>query len=190
MLENLKPWLKAFAGRRWFHPIILLVWIAIGARLRFSQLELKPIWTDEFATMVFSLGNSFHSVPLDRAIALDTLLQPLQPRINVGVANVIDRLLTESTHPPVYFVLAHWWLKMFPLQEGLVSVWASRALAALLGVVSIPAIYGLGWLAFRSRLVAQLAAATIAFSPYGVFLAQEARHYTLAILFVIASLSC
>lgn len=141
--------------------------------------------------MVFSLGKSFRPVPLDQAISLSTLLEPIQPDAQRTAAAVVDHLLTESTHPPVYFVLAHWWMNLFPpTAAGLASFWAARAFPALLGVLSIPAMFGLGWLAFGSRLVGQLAAALMAVSPYSVFLAQEARHYTLAILLVIASLSC
>nr|WP_041780220.1 glycosyltransferase family 39 protein [Allocoleopsis franciscana] len=182
--------MKTFLSSRWFHPLLLLVWIAIGAGLRFLALTGKPPWTDEFATLVFSLGNSFQPVPLDQAIPLATLLQPLQPNPSVGASQVIHRLITEDHHPPLYFVLAHWWMQLFPSSDGYVSLWAARSLPALLGVVSIPAVYGLGWLAFRSRLVAQLAAAMMAVSPYGVFLTQEARHYALGILWVIASLCC
>lgn len=171
--------------------LLLLVWLVIGTGLRLTNLATKPPWTDEFSTLVFSLGNSFRPVPLDRAIALDVLLQPLQPNPDRGVTQVVGHLLTESNHPPLYFVLAHWWMHLWaPDSVGLVSVWAARLLSALFGAASIPAIYGLGWLAFRSRLVSQLAAAIMAVSPYGIFLAQEARHYTLAILWVIASLSC
>lgn len=149
--------------------------------------------------MVFSLGNTFQPVPLDRAIALDVLLQPLQPNPEKGVGAVVQHLLTESNHPPLYFVLAHWWMQLFPTSltssdnggmEAYVSVWAARSLPAVLGAASIPAVYGLSWLAFRSKLVSQLTAAMMAVSPYGIFIAQEARHYTLAILWVIASLSC
>lgn len=149
--------------------------------------------------MVFSLGNSFQAVPLEQAIAIDVLLQPLRLNPVAGVGAVVQHLLTESNHPPLYFVLAHWWMQVFaPLlnssvnggMEGYVSVWAARSLPALFGAASIPAIYGLAWLAFRSRLVSQLAAAMMTVSPYAIFLAQEARHYTLAILWVIASLSC
>jgi len=183
--------LKAVLGNRWFHPLLLLLWIAIGTGLRFTRLAAKPPWTDEFSTIVFSLGNSFRTVPLDLAIAIDILLQPLQPNPDVGITDVVRHLLTESNHPPLYFVLAHWWMQLWsPDATGLASVWAARALPALLGAVSIPAIYGLSWLAFRSRLVGQMAAAMVAVSPYGIFLAQEARHYTLAILWVIASLCC
>jgi uncharacterized membrane protein len=182
--------LKTFLSSRWFHPLLLLVWMLVGAGLRLTQLAGKPPWTDEFATLVFSLGNSFQTVPLDQAISLDTLLQPLQPNPTLGASAVIHRLITEDHHPPLYFVLAHWWMQLFPSSDGYVSLWAARSLPALFGVASIPAVYGLGFLAFRSRLVAQGAAAMMAVSPYGVFLTQEARHYGLGILWVIASLCC
>lgn len=189
LLPRLK--LKALLGSRWLHPLLLLLWIAIGTGLRLTQLAAKPPWTDEFSTIVFSLGNSFRTVPLNRAIALDVLLQPLQPNPGAGITDVVQHLLTESNHPPLYFVLAHWWMDLWsPNPREFASVWAARSLPALFGAVSIPAIYGLSWLAFRSRLVGQMAAAIMAVSPYGIFLAQEARHYTLAILWVIASLGC
>ena len=172
------------------HWLLLLLWFAIGMALRLTHLASKSPWTDEFSTLVFSLGNSFHNVPLDRAIALDTLLQPLEPNSALGAKEVVQNLLSETNHPPLYFVLAHWWMDLFPSNDGLVSLWVARSFPALLGAASIPAIFGLGILAFRSRLVAHLAAAIMAVSPYGIFLAQEARHYTLAILWVIASLCC
>ena len=140
--------------------------------------------------MVFSLGNSYQTVPLDQAISLDTLVQPLQPDNSVGASAVIHHLLKEDHHPPLYFVLVHWWMQLFPISGKYISLGAARSLPALFGVVSIPAVYGLGFLAFRSRLVAQLAAAMMAVSPYSIFLAQEARHYALGILWVIASLCC
>lgn len=182
--------MKSLSHSRWFHPLLLLVWLAIGTGLRFTHLSAKPPWSDEISTLVFSLGNSFRTVPLDRAIALDTLLMPLQPNAEAGIRAVIHNLMTESNHPPVYFVLTHLWLKLFPTEGGLVSVWGARALSAIVGVASVPAMFGLGCVAFRSRLVAQIAAATIAVSPYSIYLAQEIRHYTLAILLLIASLCC
>jgi uncharacterized membrane protein len=182
--------LKTFLTTRRFHLLLLLVWIAIGGLLRFTQLTGKPPWTDEFATMVFSLGNSYQGVPLDRAISLGELLQPLQVNPTTGVSAVIQRLFAEDHHPPLYFVLAHWWMRLFPPDGEYISLGAARSLPALFGVMAIPASYALGWLAFRSRLVAQLAAALMAVSPYGIFLAQEARHYSLAALWVTASLCC
>ncbi|HLO48970.1 MAG TPA: hypothetical protein VK211_11190 [Kamptonema sp.] len=173
-----------------FHLLLLLIWIAIGTVLRFTNLAGKPPSTIEIATLVFSLGNSLQTIPLDSAIALDTLLQPLQLNPEPNISSVIHNLMTESTHPPVYFVLAHWWMKLFSSEAGLVSLWAARSLPAILGVASIPAVFGFGFVAFRSRLIAQMAAAMMAVSPYGIFIAQEARHYTLPVLLIIASLCC
>jgi len=182
--------LKAVSHRGWFHVLLLLVWLAIATSLRFTNLASKPSWTDEFATLVFSLGSGFRTIPLDQAITLDTLLIPLQPKPEPGIRAIIHHLITESTHPPVYFVLTHLWMQLFPTADGLASVWAARSLSAIFGAASIPAMFGFGWLAFRSRLVGQMAAAMMAVSPYGIYLAQEARHYTLAILLIIASLGC
>ncbi len=170
--------------------LLLLLWTTIALGLRLTQLTAKSPWTDEFSTLVFSLGNSYRTVPLDRAIALDELLQPLQINPHVGVTQVFQHLLTESNHPPLYFMLAHWWMQLWSRDSGLVSLWVARSLSAIFGALSIPAIYLLSAFAFRSRLVGQIAAAMMAVSPYGIFLAQEARHYTLAILLVIASFGC
>lgn len=182
--------LQAFSRSPWFQVLLLLLWIVIGTGLRFTQLTAKPPWMDEVATVIFSLGNSFQTIPLDRAIDLEQLLQPLHPDSQAGISSVIQHLFAEDNHPPVYFMLAHGWMKLFPVEANVASVWAARSLPALLGAASIPAIFLLGWLALRSRLVAQLSAALMAVSPYGIYLAQEARHYTLAILVVIASLCC
>ena len=128
-------------------------------------------------------------MPLDRAIELSTLLEPLQWRPSADTTDVLRNLLLESNHPPVYFTIAHWWMRLFePSADSL--VWIARALPALLGVISVLAIYFLGKFAFNSSLVGQCAAAMMAVSPYGIYLAQEARHYTLGILLVIASLFC
>jgi uncharacterized membrane protein len=183
-----RHWVHRSRGKS--HLLLLLFWMAIAAVLRFTGLTVKPPWTDEFATLVFSLGNSYQNVPLDQVISLDALLQPLKPNPEAGVAEVISLLLNEDNHPPVYFVLSHLWLKLWPDSGEYVSLWAARSLPALWGVLSIPATYILARLAFKSSSVAHWAAGAMAVSPYAVFLAQEARHYTLAILLVIASLAC
>jgi uncharacterized membrane protein len=174
----------------WLHVCLLGLWLIVGTALRFINLESKPPWADEWATLVFSLGHSFLTVPLDRLISLDTLLLPVQLDSTTQAGDAIANLMKESTHPPVYFVLTHWWLDLFDRPEGLVSLWWARSLSALLGVVSIPAMFGLGWLLCRTFIAGQIAAALMAVSPYGIYLAQEARHYTLVILWVIISLAC
>lgn len=184
----------------------VLAWMAIAALLRFDNLALKPLWTDEISTLVFALGHSFQAVPLGQAIASDTLLAPLQYTSDTSPLDAAQRLLNESNHPPLYFMLTHGWLHLWHslgvTMSGLrgsqmtvssphyVSVWGARSLSALAGAAAVPAMYGLGRLVCRSRQGAHLAAALMAVSPFGVYLAQDARHYTLAVLWMIGSLAC
>ncbi len=189
--------LKVQSSKQWINQlsqlndgVLLGLWVIIGGILRFTNLDAKPPWTDEFATMVFSLGNDFRSVPLNMVISLDTLLQPLRVNGDAGISEVVSLLLQEDNHPPLYFVLVHLWVNLFQNVGEYVDVWVMRSLPAFLGVLSIPAIYFLGKIAFHSRLIGQISAALMAVSPFGIFLAQEARHYTLSILLVMASLLC
>jgi len=170
--------------------ILLLVWTLLGTWLRVSNLTAKPPWADEWATLVFSLGNSFLTVPLDRVISINDLLHPLQLGSSFAFSDVVHNLLTESTHPPFYFALTHFWLHLFSSDQGLVSVGVARSLSVMFGVFGIPASFALAYFVTESLVSGQIAALLMAFSPYGVYLAQETRHYTLAILIVMASLTC
>lgn len=173
-----------------FHTLLLLGWLAIGISLRFTNLGGKSASSIEISTLGFGLGHGFLQIPLNRVISLDTLLSPLQFDATASPSDVMHHLMSESNHPPLYFVLTHVWMKLFLKNGELASLWIGRSLSAILGAISIPAMFGLGWLAFRSLLVGQIAAALMAVSPYGIYLAQEARHYTLTILWIVASLSC
>lgn len=170
--------------------LLLLLWSILGLALRLTNLDLKPASSIEIATIGYSLGHGFAAIPLDRVVTLETLLAPLRWDSALGYADVFGSLTTQSTHPPLYFWLTHWWLG-FWLQDGdLVPLQVARSLSAVLGTLAIPACYSLGWVAFRSRLTAHLAAVLMATSPYGIYLAQEARHYTLSVLWIVASMIC
>lgn len=179
---------KTIGKRLSVHIGLVLVWFVMGLLLRLFHLTLKPLWADEFSTIVFSLGHSYQSIPLSEWLSTRELLSPALVNPQTGIGSVIEHLLTESNHPPLYFVLTHGWLSLFPNSDGLVSVWGVRSLSAVFGAAAIPAIFGLGWLAFQSKWVGHLAAVMMAVSPFAIYLAQEARHYTLAIIWIVASL--
>ncbi len=172
--------------------LFLLVCLAIALVLRCINLTGKPPWTDEFSSIVFSLGNNFQNLPLDQIISIDPLIHLLQPNPAENVTQVVNNLMSQSNHPPLYFILSHWWLKLFaPVTEyQIVSLWGIRVFPVLCSIFSIPAIYYLAKFAFRSHLVGKMSAFMITLSPYSIYLAQEARHYSLAILLVIASIYC
>ncbi len=168
----------------------LLLWLILGAGLRLADLDVKPPWTDEFNTIVLSLGNSFKSVPLDRVISFQDLLAPLKPSPAVTLGDIVRQVALEDRQPPIYFAIAHLWMQLFPTDGGFVSLWAARALPAVIGILTIPSIYLCSYFVFRSQLIAHLTAAMLAVSPYGVYISQEARHYSLAILWIAISISC
>jgi uncharacterized membrane protein len=170
--------------------LLLLLWIILGAGLRLTNLDVKPPWTDEFATLVLSLGNSFKSIPLDRVISFQDLLAPLIPNPSATASDVVQLVFTEDHHPPTYFALVHLWMQLFPTDGGLVNLWGARSLPALFGILAIPVVYICSYFTFKSPLIANLTAGMLALSPYGVFISQEARHYTLAMLWITISLSC
>ncbi|WP_353258373.1 glycosyltransferase family 39 protein [Prochlorothrix hollandica] len=167
----------------------LLLWTLLGAVLRFWNLGLKPPWADEWSTLLFSLGQGYQGIPVDTLMDLDTLLQPLRYPGLWTPGSVVARLLAESNHPPLYFLLTQQWLHLWPASDGWVSLVGGRALSALLGVVAIPLSFGVAHSLGRSsphRLtLAHLSAALMAVSPFGVYLAQEARHYTLSVIWIL-----
>ncbi|MGB3298578.1 MAG: glycosyltransferase family 39 protein, partial [Phormidesmis sp.] len=174
----------------------LLFWFAIALVIRFTHLASKPAWMDEVSTVLFSLGNSSRLILTGEVISLDQILRALHVTPGATAKDVVVNLLSENNHPPAYFVLAHWWMKLFPQADGYASLWAARALPAIFGALAVPLAYVLAKLSFRNasfnraRSIGLICAALMAVSPFSVFLSQEARHYTLAILMIMGSLCC
>ena len=164
------------------------------------DLTALPPWTDECATIAFSAGHGFRAVPIDQLITTAELTAPLWFDPSSSVRDVWHFLRTESTHPPLYFFLAHYWMRLWSPAVGFgwesreALLWVARSLPALLGAASIPAMFGLARLAWGRSVgaiaITQLAAALMAISPFAISLAREARHYTLVLLFVIGSIAC
>ena len=86
LLMNRKDW------------VLLLLYIAIAAIIRFTNLGSKPPWADEWATLVFSLGNSFKTVPLDKVISSDYLPDEF-------TENTLSAYIQDKTEFDFYFGL-------------------------------------------------------------------------------------
>lgn len=124
--------------------------LVLAAFLRFYRLDAQSLWADE--------GNSV------------SLSGRSLPFITAGAAHDI--------HPPLYYYLLHFWMRVFGNSE-----FAVRALSALLGTVLVYLTYLLGrhlsnhWLGLVAAFLATI-------SPFQVYYSQEARMYIL-----LASLS-
>jgi uncharacterized membrane protein len=134
---------------------ILLGLIAVGAVLRFGTLARQSFWLDEAFT------------------AWD---------VNGGFLEVFRRVAAHETTPPLYFVLAWGWGKVFGTGE-----FELRALSALLGTATIAVAY-LAARQFVARRTALVVAGLVATSPFLVWYSQEARSYSLFALLGAASL--
>lgn len=168
------------------HYLALAGLIALGAALRFWHLDLKPLWLDEVLTALLSLGHRYKDVPLEEVFAPSTLQELFTLQPERSCAEIARAVATESTHPPLFFCLMHQWLNWVePLAQPL--SWKLRALPALVGTGAIAAIYILNRIVF-SPTAGLMGAAFMAVSPFAVYLSQEARHYTLPVLLLIAAL--
>ncbi len=95
-----------------------------------------------------------------------------------GLGTMLHVVATSERSPPLYYLLAWPWSKVFGTGEvGL------RSLSALIGVLTVPAAY-LAGSELASRRAGLIAAALVAFNPYLVWYSQEARSYTLLVFFV------
>lgn len=166
------------------HYLTLAGIIALGTVLRFWHLDLKPLWLDEVLTAFFSLGRQYNDLPLDVIFFPSTLEKILTLKSGVSCGEIAHTLAKQSTHPPLFFCLMHRWLSFIGTHQ---LIWALRSLPALLGVAGIAAIYYLNRLVF-SPTAGLMAAALMAVSPFGVYLSQEARHYTLPMLLITLAL--
>ncbi|MGB9301511.1 MAG: glycosyltransferase family 39 protein, partial [Anaerolineae bacterium] len=88
----------------------------------------------------------------------------------------ITRDAAHDIHPPLYYYLLHFWVRLWGDSEI-----ALRSLSALAGTMLVCATFMLGRELFHRR-VAYIAALLAAISPFQVYYSQEARMYILVAL--------
>ena len=134
----------------WVVPVVLGAIVALGVALRFVQRS--PLWLDE-------------------ALSVNIAKLP--------VGDLLDALRHDG-HPPLYYLILHYWMKLFG--QGDVAV---RALSGIIAVASLP----LAWLAGRGlagRSGGRWALIVVALSPYWVRYGTETRMYALVMFLVLA----
>jgi uncharacterized membrane protein len=170
---------------RSLHYVLLTVALVLGLLLRFWHLDLKSLWLDETVTWIFSTGHRYEDIPTGKLLPLQSLWAELTWQ-SQSCANIAQSINEQSTHPPLFFCGMHAWMGLWQA-SGKSILWQLRSLPALTGTVAIAAIYRLAHVAY-SRQIGLIAAGLMAFSPFAVYLSQEARHYTLPMLLITLSL--
>jgi len=118
----------------------------IGGGLRVLLLGQKGMWLDE----TFSVWLAGHSV-----------------------AGMVQWMARIDQHPPLYYLLLHYWMALTGD-----TPYDVRLLSALFGAGTIPIIYLIGK-RLSGPVMGLAAAVFLAFSLFNIYYAQEARMYTL-----------
>ncbi len=92
---------------------------------------------------------------------------------NLKVDEMLQWVVKIDQHPPLYYFLLHFWIGL-----NSSSPYFVRLFSVLFGTATIPIIYLIGK-RMSGPLMGVAAAAFLAFSPFNVYYAQEARMYTL-----------
>ncbi len=171
--------------------VLLLTVLVLGVFFRFVNLDRKAYWYDETVTSLRISGHAKREFTQQMANGqvrgLEDLrrYQRVDPEKSV-MATIQSLAIRNPEHPPLYYVLARLWAGVMGN-----SVAAVRSLSAVIGLLALPCTYWVSRELFESPLVAWLATALVAISPFQVLYAQEAREYslwTVAILFASAAL--
>ena len=107
--------------------------------------------------------------------------------ISVGIAShplsQLPKLLREDGSPPLFYVLLHFWVKLFGTSEA-----ATHTLPLLISLSAIPVAYWAGRELFERR-AAIWAAALMATNPFLNWYSTETRMYTLVVVLATVGLT-
>jgi 4-amino-4-deoxy-L-arabinose transferase-like glycosyltransferase len=134
---------------------VIIALTVVAAALRFATLTHQSLWFDE--------AQAVHEM-----------------RLSFGA--MLRAWSAGEPNPPLYFILAWPWAKVFGADAG-----GLRSLSAVLGTATVPLTYLCGR-ELVSRRAGLWAAAFTALSPFMIWYSQEAREYMLVTALSAASL--
>jgi hypothetical protein len=94
-----------------------------------------------------------------------------------GLSEIVSTLAREDFHPPLHYFLLHYWMRLAGLSE-----FALRFPSVAAGVLTVAAANATARRLFTSN-AAPIAATVFAISPFLWYYSQEARMFSLAVLF-------
>jgi uncharacterized membrane protein len=133
--------------------LILLLIASLALFLRIYHIAEESIWLDE--------GISIHFANLD-------------------LFDILEKG-TQESHPPLYYIILHYWINMFGDSE-----FSTRFLSTLFGLFSILMIYKVASHIF-DRDVGILSSLVLALSVFHIHYSQEVRNYALVALLTLFS---
>ena len=174
-----------------FFTTILLL---LGIFFRLVNLDKKVYWIDEVHTSVRVSGYTrtefVDQLYNKKLINIEDLQKYQRLAPDRGLIDTIKALAANAEHSPLYYVIARFWMQLFGNNNIGVQSLAplqTRSLSALISLLVFPCIYWLCLELFQSPLIAWIAIALMAVSPFHVLYAQEAREYSLWTVTILLS---
>jgi len=133
-------------------PIILII---LGAVIRFYNIGRRSLWLDEAITVQLA-QSSIREIIINRA--------------------------STGIHPPLYFLIIHFWIRLFGDSEI-----ALRGFSSVFSILSIYLIYKLSSKLFGVT-VGVISAFLFAFSPFQLYYSGEARMYPFLTFLLLLSI--
>lgn len=170
--------------------LLLLLFIAIGVILRMNNLSGRSLWTDEFFTFFLSTGHGMDTKNMLDSISYKTPSDFLKTKefkllltndTRKDILDVSQGVINTDTHPPLYFWIMFFWMRIFRD-----SVFAVRFFSVILGALSIPLAYKLTEHLFNEK-AALFSALFVTILAFTVRFSQEARAYSLILTLSLAA---
>lgn len=169
----------------WF-SFLVVVLLVLGIFFRFANLDRKVYWHDEALTSSriagYTKAEIVQQVFDGRVIGVEDLQKYQRLTPEKGLSDAFNAFTKNPEHPPLYYLMARFWMQLF-------GDWVKspRSLSVLLSLLVFPCIYWLCLELFQSSLVAWVAIALVAISPFHILYAQEAREYSLWTVTILLS---
>ncbi len=135
-------------------PWVVVAIICLAAVLRFVGLGSESLWYDEAYQVWASSQN---------------------------VSKILWITIHTDTHPPLYYLLLHYWMLGFGHSEAGV-----RSLSACLGIIGVALLYFVGKELFN-RTTGLVASFLLAISTFAIWISQDDRPYSLFMALSILS---
>ncbi len=101
--------------------------------------------------------------------------------ITIEAASGSLESIINGARPPLYLILAHFWIDLFGTSET-----ATRLLSVIAGLLAVPIIYLVGTELYNKR-VGLVSSFLMAISQFQIYYSQEFRYYSLYVLITVIS---
>lgn len=160
--------------QKYIHALVLIV-VALGFRL--FQVSAYGLWSDEMVAVLAATGQ----YPENKALG-STFTEA-----DLSQQNTLEQVLKstnylESGNAILYNSSLHLWLKLLGPTE-----FNARLLSVIFSCLAILVLYRLAFFIFKSNTAAFICSLFFAAHPLSIEYAQQARSYSLAVLFSLLS---